>query len=795
MALPSSTTTGTTGPLLPHLHPPVDEVDAHQHELDEEEDDVQMEDVSSSSSSHAAVAADSSHGHQLQSQHRQYADHSLQNGYSESMKRMKLSRRGSSSGEVVDSSDSSCFMQCDESSPSVDPSSVPVTSHVQVQEAVPAPESSKGSVVNESPAAAVVATTVPARESWLLRLFESTLFDMSIAITYLFKSKETGVLSYIGNRMFTFKESDVDFYLFQLVTLYMQHTDVAESLHPYLMHRCRESSRFSLKLVWLLSSFFCSTDANGSNGSMAGVGTTRKKSLGIKLRNLILSEELRPKDSPVIPVHVIRSLVNNRHHSSISNNSTILTPAAAFKKTHHRSYSDATTTTARHASSNGVLSASSSLPFANRTLGDLTSGHAFDNGCVCPDLRVRMPELRLTKGCTCGAPRLAAQHEFVKSLISIGSHLQAVIGKDMKAQRLLAELSILNLNLPARVWLPICSVDHLILRIPPGAAVLLNSKDRAPYLVYMEAIEVHSGDDLSSAPLPSKLINSLRQTKSEENLLKYCHQNNLQNNGLGASASASGVRGSNSCCSSNGSPVVSTASSSSTTQLQICPAVDNDKDCWDDDVSEYQINTRPAPMDRLDTLSQLSQDSNDDPRSTSSGSSVFVAAGEIRRRLTESLNTPKSTFTRDPEDPSAAALKEPWEQKVSRIRDSSPYGQLPGWRLVAAIVKCGDDLRQELMAYQFLATLQSIWEQERVPLWIRPYKILVTSAEAGLIEPILNTVSLHQVKKHSKMSLLEYFVQEFGPQSSEEFLNAQRNFVRSCAGYSIVSYLIQVKDR
>ena len=170
-------------------------------------------------------------------------------------------------------------------------------------------------------------------------------------------------------------------------------------------------------------------------------------------------------------------------------------------------------------------------------------------------------------------------------------------------------------------------------------------------------------------------------------------------------------------------------------------------------------------------------------------------AGEIRRRLTESLNTPKSTFTRDPEDPSAASLKEPWEQKVSRIRESSPYGHLPGWRLLAAIVKCGDDLRQELMAYQFLATLQSIWEQEHHPLWIRPYKILVTSAEAGLIEPILNTVSLHQVKKHCRMSLLEYFVQEFGPQSSEEFLNAQKNFVRSCAGYSIVSYLIQVKDR
>lgn len=39
---------------------------------------------------------------------------------------------------------------------------------------------------------------VTAKESWLLRLFESKLFDMSIAIQYLFNSKEPGVQSYIG---------------------------------------------------------------------------------------------------------------------------------------------------------------------------------------------------------------------------------------------------------------------------------------------------------------------------------------------------------------------------------------------------------------------------------------------------------------------------------------------------------------------------------------------------------------------------------------------------------------------
>lgn len=84
---------------------------------------------------------------------------------------------------------------------------------------------------------------------------------------------------------------------------------------------------------------------------------------------------------------------------------------------------------------------------------------------------------------------------------------------------------------------------------------------------------------------------------------------------------------------------------------------------------------------------------------------------------------------------------------------------------------------------------------EHVPLWVKPYRIVVTSANSGMIEPVLNTVSLHQIKKHAQTSLFEYFVREFGPPTTEEFLAAQCNFVQSCAAYSLVCYFMQVKDR
>lgn len=71
----------------------------------------------------------------------------------------------------------------------------------------------------------------------LLRLLESKMFDVTMAIPYLFQSKEPGVQSYIANKMFSFPDTEVDFYLPQLVCMYIQMHDVAEAIHPYLVHR------------------------------------------------------------------------------------------------------------------------------------------------------------------------------------------------------------------------------------------------------------------------------------------------------------------------------------------------------------------------------------------------------------------------------------------------------------------------------------------------------------------------------------------------------------------------------
>lgn len=71
----------------------------------------------------------------------------------------------------------------------------------------------------------------------------------------------------------------------------------------------------------------------------------------------------------------------------------------------------------------------------------------------------------------------------------------------------------------------------------------------------------------------------------------------------------------------------------------------------DDEVSQQYLQLR-RPVDR-DTISQMSQESSD-----SGQPGLIFAAGDIRRRLSESLHDPKQmALSRDPEDPSASALK------------------------------------------------------------------------------------------------------------------------------------------
>ncbi|KAG9138366.1 hypothetical protein Leryth_001555 [Lithospermum erythrorhizon] len=146
--------------------------------------------------------------------------------------------------------------------------------------------------------------------------------------------------------------------------------------------------------------------------------------------------------------------------------------------------------------------------------------------------------------------------------------------------------------------------------------------------------------------------------------------------------------------------------------------------------------------------------------------------------------------------PADALSGELWEVKRERIRKASVHGHLPGWDLRSLIVKSGDDCRQEHLAVQLISHFYDIFQEAGLPLWLRPYEVLVTSSYTALIETISDTASLHSIKsRYPNVSSLRDFFDAKYQENSPSFKLAQRNFVESMAGYSLVCYLLQVKDR
>jgi hypothetical protein len=138
---------------------------------------------------------------------------------------------------------------------------------------------------------------------------------------------------------------------------------------------------------------------------------------------------------------------------------------------------------------------------------------------------------------------------------------------------------------------------------------------------------------------------------------------------------------------------------------------------------------------------------------------------------------------------------ETWAAKQARLSKASPLSkELKGWELASFIVKSNDDLRQEVFIMQMLRYLQSIWPSELT--WLNCYHIEATGPDTGLIETITGSADLDRIKKTSGFtSLRQLFIERYGAPDSQGFLAAQDNFVRSLASYSVVMWLLQLRDR
>jgi phosphatidylinositol 4-kinase len=113
----------------------------------------------------------------------------------------------------------------------------------------------------------------------------------------------------------------------------------------------------------------------------------------------------------------------------------------------------------------------------------------------------------------------------------------------------------------------------------------------------------------------------------------------------------------------------------------------------------------------------------------------------------------------------------------------------------SAIFKVGDDCRQDVLALQMISAFRGIFNSVGLDVFVYPYRVTATAPGCGVIDVLPNSISRDMLGREAVNGLYDYFTSKYGGEDSVRFQEARNNFVKSMAAYSLISYLLQFKDR
>ncbi|KAF8968035.1 kinase-like domain-containing protein [Flammula alnicola] len=113
------------------------------------------------------------------------------------------------------------------------------------------------------------------------------------------------------------------------------------------------------------------------------------------------------------------------------------------------------------------------------------------------------------------------------------------------------------------------------------------------------------------------------------------------------------------------------------------------------------------------------------------------------------------------------------------------------------IFKDGDDMRQDQLVIQLFTLMDQLLRKENLDLKLSPYDVLATGPMQGMVQFIPSKTIAAIVSEHG--TLLNYMRAHHPDEGSVGTSGVEPSvidtFVRSCAGYCVVTYLLGVGDR
>lgn len=596
----------------------------------------------------------------------------------------------------------------------------------------------------------------------LLRMFRSEAFDAHLHVAYLFKMKDNqGVQDYLTNELYRMRERDVDFYLPELCLMALSRPR-SEKLHAFLLDKAAAQMYSALKIHWWFQSAVEDRPASAELLETA--------------MRLYQESEMAVVNSRVFSSRVVE--LRHRSESAPTSPSARASPLGTAA-----SESDEQLALIREVSRHVVVKAmelglyDSSLKLE---LGDAvpSSTAHWRGGALAASAATRTNDLDLfmLKQLRCDC--FNALNNFVAELTRLSTLLvgcptqqerrrvlnlgMAQINQWLFDRRLAVALSggeiyMTGVSMPLP-W--VTSETTHVVKIHIDECRVFRTRQRAPYLIALEVVDLA---DLGTQSLAEIVIHEVpvRVDATEAGLVSPAEVEDAATDKT-LSLGEAGVA------------VEEDAVAKLAARLGTCDSVQLTNQLYPDWLVSG-VNRRGSVTTPAETAS---------PVVVVDDSTVTIVAAppesikrnqkkatmELRRKVFGELN----------------------EDRIVAIRSASLFGHLPSWRLQKIMVKGGDDVRQEVLAGQLISLFRSVFLTARLPLWLRPYAVVPTSANSGLIEMVPNTVSIDAVKKDFPGLLLnEIFAQLFADHLEE----AQLNFIESCAAYAVVCYLLQVKDR
>ena len=108
------------------------------------------------------------------------------------------------------------------------------------------------------------------------------------------------------------------------------------------------------------------------------------------------------------------------------------------------------------------------------------------------------------------------------------------------------------------------------------------------------------------------------------------------------------------------------------------------------------------------------------------------------------------------------------------------------------IYKVGDDLRQDQLIVSMIRLIDSILQQIKLDLHLTPYNVIAVNHTAGFIEYISESYTLSYILDEYKD--IKSFISHYNS-TEQQYKQAMNRYIRSCAGYCCITYILGVGDR